>query len=131
MKQIQGWLFGLLLLPGVFPVYADEVEKLVFLIIEDDEVIASNTRLGRFDRLELSAKEKIIESRAASAVAVVVTNQRYVAYSVFTGAWMSKRREAGEKFVSMDMADYSALVLTTDRMLNFYGRTGSWQEASR
>ena len=116
-----------LLLP-VLHVAADEVEKLVFLIVKDDEVIASNTRLGRFDRLDLRAKEKILDYKAANAVAVVVTNQRYVAYGVFTGNWGSVSREAGEKFISMDVADYSALVVTSERYLNYYGRTGAWQE---
>lgn len=131
MRKIFYILLSVLAVSAPLPAYADEVEKLVFLVIEDDEVIASNTRLGRFDRLKLSAKEKIIETGAANAVAVVVTNQRYAAYGVFTGQWNSQRRQAGEKFESMDMADFSAVLLTSDRILTFYGRTGGWQQTRR
>ena len=124
-------LFCLVLFVSVQSALADEVEKLVFIVVEDGEIVASNTRLGRFDRLELRGKEKVLEYKEANAVAVVVTNQRFVAYGVFTGSWISTRRIAGEKFRSMEVADYSALVITTDRYLNFYGRTGSWKDTDR
>jgi hypothetical protein len=110
---------------------ADEVEKVVFLIIEEDEVIASNTMTGRFDRLDLHAMEELIDYKAANAVAVVVTNQRYAAYGVLPGGWQSIRKRAGEKTRSIDAIDYSATVVTSDRILNFYGRTGAWQETFR
>ncbi len=126
-------VFGLVLAGCLFisQAGADEVEKLVFLVVEDDEVIASNTRLGRFDRLELSAREKILDYKASNAVAVVVTNQRFVAYGVFHGAWNSRRVQAGEKMVSMEVADYSATLVTSDRILNYYGRTGVWSDTKR
>ena len=110
---------------------AGDVETLLFLVVDKDEVIASNTRLGRFDRLDLSAKEKIIEYKTASAVAVVVTNQRFAAYAVFPGSWNSRRVQAGEEMESLEVADYSATLVTTDRILNFYGRTGTWSETKR
>ena len=110
---------------------AHDVEKVLFLVIEQDEVIASNTRLGRFDRLEMSAKEKILDYKASSATAVVVTNQRFAAYGVFTGGWNSRRVRAGEKLESIEVADYSATVVSSDRILNFYGRTGTWSETKR
>ena len=110
---------------------ADEVEKLLFLVVESDEVIASNTMLGRFDRLEMSAKEKILDYKVSNAVAVVVTNQRFVAYGVQPGSWKSRRTIAGEKMESLEVADYSATLVTSDRILNFYGRTGTWSDTKR
>lgn len=110
---------------------AGDIEKLLFLVVDKDEVIASNTRLGRFDRLEMSAKERILEYKTANAVAVVVTNQRFVAYGVFTGSWNSRRVQAGEKLEALEVADYSATLVTSDRILNFYGRTGTWSETKR
>ena len=110
---------------------AGDVEQLLFLVIDKDEIIASNTRLGRFDRLDMSAKEKIIEYKTASAVAVVVTNQRFAAYAVFPGSWQSRRVQAGEQLESLEVADYSATLVTTDRILNFYGRSGNWSETKR
>ena len=111
--------------------YADDVEKLLFLVVDKDEVIASNTKLGRFDRLEMSAKEHILEYKASNAVAVVITNQRFAAYGVYPGNWNSRRVIAGEKAELLEVADYSATLVTSDRILNFYGRTGTWSETKR
>jgi len=110
---------------------ADEVEKTLFLVVESDGVIASNTLAGRFDRLALDAKEKILDYKVANAVAVVVTNQRFVAYAVFSGGWQMLRREAGEKTESLQAEDYSATVVTDDRVLNFNGRSGAWHQLRR
>jgi len=79
-------LSGLLLLVSMMSaLQAEEVEKVLFLVVEKDDVIASNTRLGRFDRLELQAKERIKDYKVSNAVAVVITNQRLVAYRVMAG----------------------------------------------
>jgi len=110
---------------------ADDVEKVLFLVVESSEVIASNTKAGRFDSLQLNAKEIIKEHEAGNAVAVVVTNQRFSAYGVDAGGWQSIRREAGEKTESIQVEDYSATIVTDDRILNFYGRTGAWNQVRR
>ena len=115
----------------ITPLAADSVEKILFLVIDDDEIIASNTKLGRFDRLEMHAKEKLLDYRTANAVAVVVTNQRVAAYGVLTGKWNSRRIQAGEKVESLEAGGYSATLVTSDRLLNFYGRTGTWSETKR
>lgn len=112
-------------------VAADDVEKVLFLVIESSEVIASNTREGRFDSLKLNAKERIKEHQTGNAVAVVVTNQRFVAYGVVAGGWQSLRRESGEKTESIQVEDYSATIVTNDRILNFYGKTGGWNQVRR
>jgi hypothetical protein len=110
---------------------AHDIEKQVFLVVDEDEVIASNTKLGRFDRLELGAKEKIQDYKVANAVAVVVTNRRFAAYGVLRGGWNSRRVRAGEQVESLDAADYSAILVTSDRILNYSGRTGVWSETKR
>lgn len=110
---------------------ADEVEKVLFLVVEKGEVVASNTRAGRFDRLKLHAKERVRDYKEANATAVVVTNQRLAGYGVLAGGWQSMRLRAGEKVESMQVEDYSATVVTSDRLLNFYGRSGTWSETRR
>jgi RecB family exonuclease len=111
--------------------HADEVEKVLFLVVDKNGVFASNTLTGRIDRLELQAKENIQEYKVANAVAVVVTNQRYAAYGVLPGGWQSVRVRAQEKTESVEVGDYSATVVTSDRILNFYGRRGAWSETRR
>jgi hypothetical protein len=115
----------------ILPVSADEVEKVLFLVVERDEVIASNTKAGRFDRLKLHAKERIKDYKVANAVAIVVTNQRYAAYGVLSGGWQSIKLIAQEKTESIQVADYSATIVSSERILNFYGRSGTWNEARR
>ena len=114
-----------------FQACADEVEKVLFLVFESGEVIASNTRTGRFDRLKLHAKEHILDYQVANATAVVITNRRFAAYGVLFGGWQSKRIKAGEKQQSLEVADYSATLVTSDRILNFSGRSGAWSETRR
>lgn len=126
-KILLAAVLGLL---AALPAGGDEVEKVIFLVVEPDRVIASNTRAGRIDRLELRARERLKEYKVANAVAVVVTNQRFAGYGVLSG-WQSKRIQAGEKMQSIEVQDYSATVVTNDRILNFYGRTGAWVETRR
>jgi len=108
-----------------FQVCADEVEKVLFLVFESGEVIASNTRAGRFDRLKLHAEEHTLDYQVANAIAVVITNRRFAAYGVLFGGWQSKRIKAGEKPQSLEVEDYSATLVTSDRILNFSGRSGA------
>ena len=127
-KPVCGVLLGVVL---ALPVCADEVEKVLFLVVEKDEVIASNTKAGRFDRLSLHAKERIRDYKVANAVAVVVTNQRYAAYGVLSGGWNSIKLIAQEKTESVQVEDYSATIVSSERILNFYGRSGAWAETRR
>ena len=109
----------------------EEVEKAVFLVVEDDKVIASNAMSGQFADLDFSAKEKLLEYFVANGAAVVITNQRYAGYGAFTGGWRSIRRIAGEKFISAEVQDYSAQVVTSERVLTFNGKGGAWSHTRR
>jgi hypothetical protein len=128
LKPLCGILLGVAL---VLPACADDVERVLFLVVEKDEVIASNTKAGRFDRLKLHAKERIRDYKVANAVAVVVTNERYAAYGVLSGGWQSIKLIAQEKTESIQVEDYSATIVSSERILNFYGRSGAWNETRR
>jgi hypothetical protein len=113
------------------PAGAHDVEKMVFLVVDEDEVIASNTKLGRFDRLRLGAGETVKDYQVANAVAVVITNRRAVAYGVLRGGWNGRRISADEQVESVEVQDYSATLVTSDRILNYTSRTGVWSETKR
>ena len=121
---ILGWLY-------LSPVAAHDIEKLVFLVVDDDEIIASNTKLGRFDRLKLGAGENVQNYKVANAVAVVITNRRAVAYGALRGGWNGRRISADELVETVEAQDYSATVVTSDRIMNFTSRTGVWSETKR
>jgi hypothetical protein len=122
---------GLLLL-GMSTAAADEVvEKSIYLVVEDDRIIASNVQTGQFFDLNFSAKEEVLQQLVANGVAIVVTNQRYAGIGVFSSGWQSIRRIAGETVTSAEAQDYSALVVTSDRVLAFNGKTGTWSDRKR
>ena len=124
-------LVSFLLLLPLFVYGEEEVPKSIFLVNEDDEVIASNIQTGQFFELDLQAKERILEQFVANGVALVVTNQRYVAIGIYPVGWSDLDRIAGEELVSAEVQDYAALVVTTDRILSFNGKIGSWSQTKR
>lgn len=123
----------LLLLVTLSPdVFADEATpKLVYVVVEGRTITAANIKLSRFDQLDLSAQERIVEMRVGKAAAVIVTNQRFLGYGVNVGAWRDVRNLAKERLESIEVEDFSALVLTSDRFLSFNGFTGVWAEKRR
>jgi hypothetical protein len=106
------------------------VPKQVHLVLDGNTIVASNVRLNRFDELRLGAQERIREQRVGEAVAVVVTNQRIIAYGVLSG-WRPMDREPNETIQSISAEDFAGLVVTDERMLNFNGETGVWAEQKR
>ena len=125
--QVLVLLIGLSMTPAA----AHDSEKLVFLVVDEDEVVASNTKLGRFDRLRLGAGETVKDYQVANGVAVVITNRRAVAYGVLRGGWNGRRISADEQVESVEVQDYSATLVTSDRIMNYTGRTGVWSETKR
>ena len=100
------------------------------LITDSGRILASNVRLNRFDELKLEAQERVREQKVGEAVAVVITNQRFIAYGVLSG-WRSVDRSPNEQIESVSAEDYAALIVTTQRMLNFNGESGAWGEQRR
>jgi hypothetical protein len=109
----------------------DDTPKILYVIIEDERLIASNTSLSRFDEIKLTAEEIVLQKVEANAVAVIVTNKRIIGYAVFLGSWKPLRYQAGEKVLSVEAEDFSAFVLTSDRFLNFNGKHGLWAQTER
>ena len=107
------------------------VPKLVYLIFDEDKVIASNIEFNRFDELTLTAKEEVVSHEVGNAVAVVVTNKRIMGYSIYKIGWVTIETQANETLNSISAEDYSALVATSKRFLSFNGKVGSWAETAR
>lgn len=109
---------------------ASNVPKQVHLVLDGNRILASNVRLNRFDELKLGAQERIREQKVGQGVAIVVTNQRIIAYGVLSG-WVPMDRVANETIQSISAEDYAGLIVTDQRMLNFNGETGVWAEQER
>ena len=106
------------------------VPKQVHLVNDGAKLFASNVKLNRFDELKLDAQERVLDQQAGAAVAVVITNQRIVAYGVLSG-WRSLDRIPNEQIESITAEDYAGVVVTSVRMLNFNGETGVFAERKR
>jgi hypothetical protein len=109
---------------------SSNVPKQVHLVQDGNRILASNVRLNRFDELKLGAQERVREQKVGQAVAIVVTNQRIIAYGVLSG-WVPMDRAANETIQSISAEDYAGLIVTDQRMLNFNGETGVWAEQDR
>ena len=107
------------------------VTKTIFLVDEDDKIVAANTETGQFFDLKINAKEKIQQRYVANGVAVLVTNQRFAGVGSYPSGWSSLRRIADEKVVSAEVVDRSALLVTSDRIITFNGDRGAWSERRR
>lgn len=133
-KNSLRYLTNVLLL-AVFVSVADaedvSVPKLVYLIEDDDKLIASNIKFNRFDEIKLEAKETVSSHAVGNAVIVIVTNKRIIAYSVYTASWRTRSVGADEDVESINAEDYSALVVTSKRFLSFNGKNGVWAESQR
>jgi hypothetical protein len=113
-------------------VQADESPaKLVYVVRDGDVIVASNILFSRSDELELIAQEKVLRQEEDNAIVVLLTNQRLVAYSVYTAAWVTIALQAGESVERFEAEDYSAFALTNRRILNFNGQNGNWSQTRR
>jgi hypothetical protein len=128
-----GYVIAVIVLISFAPVSMaeDGVPKLVYLLAEEDKLIASNIKFNRFDEMKLQAKEKVLEHAVGNAVIVVVTNKRIIGYSVYTASWRSRDIGADEEVNNIAAEDYSALVQTSKRFLSFNGKNGVWAETQR
>ncbi|MGB5718391.1 MAG: hypothetical protein WBN81_15025 [Gammaproteobacteria bacterium] len=124
-------LLSLLLAAPIAVAAESVVAKTIFLVDEDDRIVAANTATGQFFSLTLHAKEKIRQRHVANGVAVLVTNQRFAGVGSYPSGWSSLRRIADEQVVSAEVVDKSALLVTSDRILTFNGESGSWAETRR
>lgn len=109
----------------------DELDKTIFLVMEDATVTAVNAETGQFFDLDISAKEVIEQHIVAKGVAIIVTNQRFAGVGLWPSGWASNRRVAGEQVLSAEAEDASAVIVTSNRVLSFNGRTGAWAEKRR
>ena len=105
--------------------------RLVYVVRDGDRVVASNVLFSRTDELQLVAREVIVQQREDNAVAVLETNQRLVAYSVYNPGWVAMDLRAGEKVQRLEAEDFSAFVVTDRRILNFNGRNGTWSQSNK
>jgi hypothetical protein len=100
--------------------------RLLFWHQEGDRVIVANVRFSRTDELRLRGRESIQEIASSRAALVLVTNQRFIGYSVYTASWQSVSRRPSETLEALEAEDWAGYVRTSRRILNFNGRNAVW-----
>jgi hypothetical protein len=121
----------LALLPAAAAAPDSPPPRLIFWHMEGDRVIVSNIRFSRTDELRLRGREQVEETASSTAMLVLVTNQRFIGYSVYTASWQSVSRRPSEALETIDAEDWAGYVLTSRRVLNFNGRNAHWSERNR
>jgi hypothetical protein len=129
---VVAWLYAVAPAAGALAqgTTSGNVPKQVHLVADSGRIVASNVRLNRFDELKLQAQERVREQKTGEGVAVVITNQRLIAYGVLSG-WRALDRSPNEQIESVSAEDYAVLIVTTQRMVNFNGESGAWAEQRR
>src|SRR5215467_11346655 len=89
---------------------ANYVAKQVHLVNDNGRLFASNIKLNRFDELKLDAQERVVDQQEGAGVAVVVTNQRIVAYGVLSG-WRPMHLLPNEQIESIMAEDYAGVIV--------------------
>ena len=117
--------------PGLALASDEPPARLLYIVREGDAVVASNVLFGRSDEFKLAAREAIARQEEGNAIVVLLTNQRLIAYSVYTAAWVTADLRAGEYIERLEAEDFSAFALTSRRILNFNGRNGRWSISKR
>ena len=103
----------------------------LFLVEDGDTLVAANTRLNRMDSIRLIAKEWVEQQVVAEAVAVVITNDRLLAYSALGPGWSPEWRRVNEKIERIEASDFGALVVTSGRLMTFNAGSGLWVQQRR
>lgn len=109
---------------------SEGVPKQVHLVVDGNRLVASNIRASSFDELRLRARESVRDSVEGEAVLLVVTNQRIIAYGLYSG-WRPLDRVPNERIERVSAEDFAGLVVTSQRLLNFNGESGTWGERDR
>ena len=133
-KFVLSVLIGLQLasLPvGISLAADDQPARLLYVVRDNDKIIASNVLFSRSDEFRLSAQERVDRQLTDNAILVVATNRRLIGYSVYTASWVTISLKAGETLEQLEAEDYSAFAVTSKRVLSFNGRAGQWTETRR
>lgn len=107
----------------------DGATQAVFLFQEDDRLFATGTARGGFRELRLGNNERVLHSKTAEQVALVITSRRWLAFSGLSGRWHGLKRQAGEQLQQWEAAGALAVIVSSRRLLDFDGRR--WSQRSR
>jgi len=117
-------LIGLILFPSL--ISCEEVVDEVYLLVRERELLAFSSMGNRWAALHLRSGEKVLESKYAGRVAVVVTNLRALGFSALTNQWAEEKLMVGESMVALEAEGNVGAVVTNLRAFGLSAATGRW-----
>ena len=127
-KRVLGILLSMVFVwfpPGVAS-SGDVVEKEVYLLVRQRELLAFSAVKNRWVTQNLISGERVQESKFDGHVAVAATNIRVLGFSALTNRWDEERLEVGESMISVEAEGNVAVVITNLKAFGFSAKTGRW-----
>ena len=108
-----------------------EGETDVLLHVIRREVLFFSGESGRWISVPLGSGEQVLQQKAGRTVAVVVTNERAIAFSALLTAVDQVALPRDERVVAFTVEGHVASVLTGRRAYGFSSRFGRWTVQER
>ncbi|NIS60919.1 MAG: hypothetical protein GTO13_09520 [Proteobacteria bacterium] len=102
------------------------VEKEVYLLVRERELVAFSALGNRWVTQDLISRERVLESKFDGHVAVAVTNLRVLGFSALTNRWREERLEVGESPDTVEAEGNVGVAITNLRAFGFSAKTGTW-----
>ena len=104
----------------------DVVEKAVYLLVRQRELVAFSAVGNRWVTQNLISGERVQESKFDGHVAVAATNIRVLGFSALTSRWDEERLEVGESMITVEAEGDVGVVITNLKAFGFSAKTGRW-----
>ena len=111
--------------PGISSA-GDVVEKEVYLLVRQRELVAFSAVGNRWVAQNLISGERVQESTFNGHVAVAATNIRVLGFSALTSRWDEERLEVGESMITVEAEGNVGVVITNLKAFGFSAKTGRW-----
>ena len=112
--------------PFGFASSGDVVEKEVYLLVRERELLAFSAAGNRWVTQNLISRERVLGSKYDGHVAVVVTSLRVLGFSALTNRWDEERLEVGESMVTVEAEGNVGVAITNLRAFGFSAKAGRW-----
>ena len=104
----------------------EEILNEVFLLLRERELLGFSSVGNRWVAINLRSGERVLESKYAGHVAVVVTNVRVLGFSTLISRWAEEKLVVGESMVTFEEEGNVGAVVTNLRAFGFSARTATW-----
>ncbi len=110
-------------------VRSEEIANEVFLLVNNDKLMAFSSLGNNWFEKKLHTGETVIKSIYDGNVAVAYTSERALAFSGIKNRWSEERFRIRESVISISAEGNVGTVITDIRALGFSAKSGGWVES--